>query len=492
VGCHHGLSDDPGVLRCYFSDTGFPLEDGRRMRPCHSAYHTSCLSVGPPFVSRRKNHAGLCFPDVTEWGTFICEACTVRSVACRELSDRTDGELLALERMRLLDMAHHWSLGTHTSYQGKLRTVRKFEERYDVHILLSTPLVRPPHGVDIPLMWCQEAYGLRLSTAKRSEGTDMNLAFSTIRQLRSAVSQFLAWDLMISKPQQAYMDHQRRVLEQPCRATDGLGYTLYSAGMRARVGDQSHPSLALLDCHVRSLDLELNRAYLETHRPAVRHQLALAGLANLALWLGWLRSSETFGLTWADLVVIEPEDSGTVDLPPGCGMVSCRLAPETKSARSHRPDVPMAYKSLSGYHIGKWFHRARHSSGLGANWGQCTSPIFVTQAGTPWTSKFFRRKYLYPSLHRQRAAGDPYLRPFDGSPGNTIESKMWSLHCYRRGARSHVSRGGKFGKHRLRRASKDEVYEHGRWRRRRSGEAIDKIYQAWPIRDRIKLTLCCM
>jgi hypothetical protein len=271
----------------------------------------------------------MCFPAITEWGTFICEACTVRSVTGRELTDRADGELMALERMRLLDMAHHWSVGTHTTYQGKLRIVRKFEDRYGVAILLPTPLLRPPHGVDIPLMWCQEAYSLRLSPAKRSEGTNMNLAFSTVRQLRSAVSQFLTWDMMVATPG-AFMDQQRRVLQLPCRATDGLGYTLYSAGMRARVGDESHPSVALLDCHIRALDQELNRSYLASTSPLERRELALAGLANLFLWLGWLRSSECWELSWADLLVIEPADSATVDLPTGCGMVSGRLAPETK------------------------------------------------------------------------------------------------------------------------------------------------------------------
>jgi hypothetical protein len=37
-----------------------------------------------------------------------------------------------------------------------------------------------------------------------------------------------------------------------------------------------------------------------------------------------------------------------------------------------------------------------------------------------------------------------------------------------------------------------EVYEHGRWRRRRSGELIDIVYNQWPHYDRIQLTLCCM
>jgi hypothetical protein len=393
--------------------------------------------------------------------------------------------------MRLLNMAHHWSVGTHTTYQSKLCIVRKFEDRYGINIILPTPLLWLPHGVDIPLMWCQEAYSLWLSPAKRSEGTNMNLAFLTVQQLCSAVSQFLIWDMMVATPG-AFMDQQRRVLQLPCRATDGLGYTLYSAGMQARVGDETHPSIALLDCRFRALDQELNHAYLTSTSPLERCEIALAGLANLFLWLGWLRSSECWALSWEDLMVIEPADSATVDLPTGFGMVSGCLAPETKSARSHRPDVPMAYKSLSGFHLGKWFHRARAVSGLGANWPQSTACVFTHQDGTPWTSKFFCQRFLYLSLHRQRAAGDPHLRPFDGSPGNTLEAKFWSLHCYRRGARSHVSRGGKFGKHRLCRATKDEVYEHGRWRRRRSGEDIDKIYQAWPLRDRIKLTLYCI
>ena len=462
------------------------------MHPCHSAYHVTCIAVGAPFVTRRKNNAGLSFPNITDWGTFVCEACTVQAVVGRELTDVNDWQLLALERMRLIDMAHHWSLGTHATYQTKLRIIRNFEQRYGVSVLRSTPLVCPPSGLEIPLMWCQEAYGLRKSPSKRNIGSDMNLAFSTIRQLRSAASQFLTWDMMISRPDRAFMDQQRRVIEQPCRPTDGLSYTLYTGGLRARVGDQTQPSVALLDCHVRALDQELNQSYLRCHTPHEKRAYALGGLANLLLWRGWLRSSEIICVAWCDLLIIEPEDSATFDLPPGCGMVSCRLAAETKSSRSHRPDVPMAYKTLSGYHLGKWFHRARTSSGLGSNWHLSSARILTHANGTPWTSLSFRQQILYPSLHLQRAAGDPYLLPFDGTPGNDIASKFWSLHCYRRGARSHVSRGGKFGRHRLRRATKDEVYEHGRWRRRRSGEAIDKIYQSWPLRDRLKLTLFCM
>jgi hypothetical protein len=41
--------------------------------------------------------------------------------------------------------------------------------------------------------------------------------------------------------------------------------------------------------------------------------------------------------------MIKPTDSASLNLPDGCGMVSCQLAAETKSAYSHRPNVPMTY-----------------------------------------------------------------------------------------------------------------------------------------------------
>ncbi len=116
--------------------------------------------------------------------------------------------------------------------------------------------------------------------------------------------------------------------------------------------------------------------------------------------------------------------------------------------------------------------------------------MFSHPDGTAWTSAYFRFRYLHPALEAQRET-DPLLRAFDGTPGNSIREKIWSLHCYRRGARSHVSRGGKkLARHR--RATEAQVYEHGRWRRQRSGEKIDVMYREWLTRDRIKITLYSM
>ena len=84
------------------------------------------------------------------------------------------------------------------------------------------------------------------------------------------------------------------------------------------------------------------------------------------------------------------------------------------------------------------------------------------------------------------------LRAFDKTPGNTIEAKFWSLHCFRRGARSQVSQGGIYGRHRFKKALKTQVYEHGRWRNRRSGEDIDVIYREWTLLEKIQITLYSM
>jgi hypothetical protein len=465
------------------------FSDGRWARPCKSSYHPTCIRAGLPFTSRRRHSAGLVFPDIATWPTFVCEACTVRAVLDRELTGAEDWKLLCFERMRLLDMAHSWAEGTHLLYQSKIRFLHRFELAFDVQVLRNAPLAAPPVSAEIPLMWAQLSYSLQSGRRKTSDGTCMTLAYDTIRQLRSAVSQYMAWDMMVRFPGNVYMDQAKRIIHQACRPTDSLGATLFASGLKARIGSESRPSVALLDRHVRWLDADLDRRYRAATTPAVRDELAKAGLANLSLWLGWLRSAENFELQWSQVSMVEPADGPSVDLPRGCGVVQYFMQPETKSSRSQTADVVIAAKTLSGYRIGRWLHRVRANKG--PEWSEDPSLVFSHSDGTPWTSQYFRTRYLYPALEAQRAAGDPFLRAFDGSPGNSIPEKMWSLHCYRRGARTHVSRGGKKGAH-YRRATADQVYEHGRWRRQRSGEPVDVMYRAWVIRDRIKITLYSM
>jgi hypothetical protein len=118
-------------VQCSFAHSGFDA-GGLALRPCGTAYHTDCIVIAAPFASRRRNQANLTFPKVCHWGPFICEACTVRSVLGCELTSTTDGHLLALERMRILDMAHSWSAGTHSTYQSKLSIIRDFKALFDL------------------------------------------------------------------------------------------------------------------------------------------------------------------------------------------------------------------------------------------------------------------------------------------------------------------------------------------------------------------------
>ena len=115
--------------------------------------------------------------------------------------------------------------------------------------------------------------------------------------------------------------------------------------------------------------------------------------------------------------------------------------------------------------------------------------VFSDDRGAPWTSAYFRNTFIYPRLYDLQAKGDPYLRPFQGAPGHCIPDKFPTLHMYRRGARTHVTRVK--GDLRRRRATPDEIYEHARWRRSRSSEKIDVMYREWPLYDRLVITIMC-
>jgi len=488
VGCREGLSPRHSILRCHFAETGFPLGSGTS-RLCGSAYHVKCFRAGPPFTTRRHNGKGLSFPNIHTWPLFICEACTVRRFLGRELHGLRDWQLLCLERMRILDVAHAWSPGTHSVYQAKFRILTQFSAAFGVPILESPTLLVPPTPKEIPLMWAQEFYSLKRSRASRHKTLPLidqpGTSFATVRQLRSALSQYESLVLLLTEPGRTVSD-RNQVWVTDCRPTDSYALSLFMSGLGSRLGSDSKPSTALLDRHVRWLDTDLNHRYLQCQSPSSKLEFALAGLANLLLWLGWLRSSEVFGLSFASVTCIHPRDGPTYDLPQGGGgALLLTLQPETKSSRTRTADVILSYNTVSGFSAGKWWNRVCRLT---------TSPlrtdlIFQTDSGVPWTSQYFRRMYLYPALEAQRQCRDPFLCAFDSSPGNTIPEKFWSLHSYRRGSRTSCQRRNPRCH---RKASQSEVYEHARWRRSRSGEAIDVAYREWTLRDRVKITLLSM
>ena len=418
---------------------------------------------------------------------FICESCTVRAVVGRELRGPKDCALMALERVRLLDIAHGWSLGTHKQYQGKLQAIRRFEEQYGLRILQAPQLPSPPRGYVIPLAWCQEALSLHPGASRRGPCT---LSFTTLRQYRSAVSQFYGICSLATHPDQGLLDSQKRLLLTPCRGTDSLTSHLHATGMGARLGTQTVPSVALLQRHVRTMVQQWSQEYSVTKDPPRRRALVLAILAAHFLWLGWLRAGEVFSLEWADVQYIRPHEGGIYDLPPGMGALVLSLSPETKSNRSQRVDVAISHKTLSGFCPGAWFVKACEEFGYSTD-SLPHAPLFRQDNQQSWDSAYFRATFLYPALSRLQDTGDALLRPFTGPAGNTLADKFFSLHSFRRGSRTHVSRrrnmapGGRV-------ATAAEVYEHARWRYRRNSERIDLIYQEWTLQDRLMLTFYCM
>jgi hypothetical protein len=66
----------------------------------------------------------------------------------------TDWKLLCFEPMRILDTAHHWAVGTHLKYQGKLSAMMAFEDSFAIPqnhwILQPTPLMQPPSPRKVP------------------------------------------------------------------------------------------------------------------------------------------------------------------------------------------------------------------------------------------------------------------------------------------------------------------------------------------------------
>lgn len=416
------------------------------------------------------------------WPNFVCELCTVRAVLGHELESLAEIRLLGLERMRLLDMAWYLAENTHKTYQTKLSQMVEFEREYGACILRPRRLKRPARGAELALMWCQEAYSLKASTLKRNEGSDLTLSFTTVRQFRAALGHYQLLDLAVADPCSAYFTQSRKLIRGPGRGTDGFTLTMHTAGLRARLGTHTRPSMALQDRHVRWLNDDLDRRYRMAVNMEEKRELALAGLANLVLWLLWLRSREVFDTDWEEVEISAPNPQEDQELLHKAGFVRWTLH-ESKSQRGCRVDTISAFRTLSGLSIGRWALRARAHSNTG--------PVFCHKNGRRWTSQYFRQKFLYPSLREQRALGDSALTPFDDSPGNRIEDKFWSLHCARRGGRSHVSTKKVLGGIRFRKATATQVYVHGRWSTTRSNEPIDKQYLHWTDWQRLQITLCC-
>ena len=137
-------------------------------------------------------------------------------------------------------------------------------------------------------------------------GPSSTVAMGTICSLCSAASQFLGWEMMLTSPLDTFLDQQHRVLGIVCRATDSYSFSLFSTGMTGCLEVESKPATPLLFRHVRLMDHLFTALYTQAVGHNAKRRWALAGLANVLLWLWWFRSHEVFSLTWEDVEIVSP------------------------------------------------------------------------------------------------------------------------------------------------------------------------------------------
>jgi hypothetical protein len=478
-------------FRCHFSDSGFTLE-GRDYSPCHVGYHPACFCIGIPFTTRLDDDKGLkCSTLAAIWKGFICESCRVRAAVRRELQRTAqDVALLMIKRATIVDTFNHWSDGTLKAYRSKFNVIKDFEDDFRIPTLPHPHLAHPPVGDARPLMWAQERYSCYPAQWKRTAQVPRStIKWGTIRGLRSAAALQSTFNLLQSCPSRVtYGFRDKPTVVTACNhPTDELGYTVFSDGMKRRIGDKSFPSAVLLDQHVQWMDTHFRKVVATTTDSDVRLDSCRAAIVNLIAWLAWLRALETFMLKWRGVHVVPPAAGPSEGLPLGLGVVKCDLQDQTKSSQTHMVDVCIAYATLSGKSLGWWIELYRS---LLPTPSLAPSAYLISHAdGTPWTSHFFRYTYVYPLLALQSSMGDQYLMKFDESPGRGLVENLWSFNMYRLGGRGQVSRKRPSN---ARKATTAEVVEHGRWRVSRSTLDMPTAYLEWSVADRVPITYFCM
>jgi hypothetical protein len=490
VGCDGPFTKKrPCHFVCDFQCSGFPFRDHRSeiwAVPCGVSYHADCVKAGEPFRTRLPLDKGLICPAGPKLPHFICELCQVRCMINQEIQARVkDIELLLMERMRLIDSLSWWQKSTMKTYGPYLGFLERFENHYGTPVLSTNKLIRPPCSPGIALIWAQLLYSLRLYQGER-------IKFNTIRMLRSAASLYYTWDMHLAYNGKVRRERKRNELCSYVLPNEESLATFATKGMSRRLGTDVKPSWALSFIHIAYLDKRFREALSTARSPAYRHELILAGLANLLAYLGWLRGTELFSLEGDDVTVVDPSDGPLYDLPLHVGAVIFKLLAETKTNACQVADVVVAYRTLSGLAVGFWFEELTRLRPLEAG------KLFVSFNGTAWTSRYFREQYAWPVLEEMRTvAKEPSLQMFGDTKGTRIQDKVYSIQSWRRTGRSRVSRGARHNEPNprgTRQATKTEVYEHGRWaiQRDNRSEAIDAMYNQWGLVERLALTMLCM
>ena len=490
VGCNKGfgLTKQTERHRCIFAETGFQI-NGIRFPACHSRYHGGCIRAGAPFRTRLRNGQGLSFPSHLSFPHFVCELCSVQANVGRRLNGNAkDLELILLERVRMIDCANAWADNTLKVYGHTLRWLERFENHHRVPILHTTKIPHPPITRAIPLAWAELSYSLRRTKSK--SGQLMPVKYGTVNRLRSAVGWYHSYAMVQEYPEKLVRDNNHRhiVVDKACPA-DEASTTLFHSGLSKRLGTDTVPCWALSHVHIAFIDKHLEHLYQTATTELQKHNVACAGSINLSAYLGWLRLQEVFQTDPSAINLILPKDGPTRGLPTNIGGVEMRMLESTKADQSLTADVIIAFTTLSGLSLGKWLQRLLTFQPF------IPSRLYSTASRPIWTSAYFRNHYAYPILEFQRLKGEPTLQCFSEIPGHRIRDKINSMHAWRRGGRSKVSRPPKTDEPNppgFRMASKIEIHNHGRWYYPRSYEEITHQYNQWDLQERISITLFCM
>jgi hypothetical protein len=129
---------------CLFREIGYQL-DGNFFTPCENQYRPECIKVVKPFKTRLVRATGLQYPPAMTRFPFICEACTVIAVLGRELTWTSGNmQLLMLECMRLINMAHAWASSTLQGTARYLGRISTFGHKYGIELFPKAPITQPP------------------------------------------------------------------------------------------------------------------------------------------------------------------------------------------------------------------------------------------------------------------------------------------------------------------------------------------------------------
>jgi hypothetical protein len=247
VGCEGYISPGSVFHFCLFRKIGYEL-DGTLCTPCKSQYHPECIKVGKPFKTRLVRAAlGLQYPPAMTHFPFICKPCTVRAVLGWELTWTSGNiQILMLECMRLVDMAHTWDSSTLQGTARHLGRLSNFRQKYGIDLFPKALFTQPPRSAGIPLLWAVLEYTLQ-TPRKTGEG----IKYNTARSLQSAASAYHLWEKMLQFPGHMYRDRDDNIIGASYLSPkDSVIITLSNKGMMRRLGTESRPPVALRYIHV--------------------------------------------------------------------------------------------------------------------------------------------------------------------------------------------------------------------------------------------------